>query len=470
MKKVDKIYVNGEFVTPHGTEIFDLINPTTNEKIGELTLADEVDTQAAIAAAKEAFRTFSKTTVAERIGYLERLRDAVQKRQQEFTDVMVEEYGGTYQFSMMNNTFMGGWFDSMIETLRNFTFRQMINTSIIELQPIGVVGIITPWNSSNSSVSSKVATAIAAGCSVVIKPSELSGLQTLGLMEAFHEAGLPKGVINFVTGLGPVVGAEITRNPDVAKITFTGSTAVGKTIAKGAVETLKRVTLELGGKSPNLILDDADLQEAIPTAIFGAYMNSGQACIAPTRLLVPERRINEVNAIAKSVAESMIVGNPADEKTHVGPMVSVKQYERVQHYIKIGEEEGATLLVGGAGKPEGLERGNFVKATIFTNVSNDMQIAREEIFGPVLVIIPYKDEQDAVRIANDTPYGLAAYVSSSDTNRAKRVASQIDAGRVCINGFNHDPQVPFGGFKQSGMGREYGAYGLEAFLEPRAIL
>lgn len=470
MKKVDKIYINGEFVTPHGTAIFDLINPTTNEKIGELTLADEVDTKAAIAAAKEAFKTFSKTTVPERIGYLERLRDAVQKRQQEFTDVMVEEYGGTYQFATMNNTFMGGWFDSMIETLRNFTFHQTINTSTVELQPIGVVGIITPWNASNSSVSSKVATAIAAGCTVVIKPSELSGLQTLGLMEAFHEAGLPKGVINFVTGLGPVVGAEMTRNPDIAKITFTGSTAVGKTIAKGAVDTMKRVTLELGGKSPNLILDDADLQEAIPTAIYGAYMNSGQACIAPTRLLVPESKLEEVNAIAKAVAEQIVVGNPADKKTNVGPMVSVKQFERVQDYIKIGEQEGATLLAGGTGKPEGLERGNFVKATIFTHVRNEMQIAREEIFGPVLSIIPYKDEEEAIRIANDTPYGLAAYVSSADTERAKRVASLIDAGRVCINGFKHDPQVPFGGFKQSGIGREYGAYGLEAFLEPKAIL
>jgi aldehyde dehydrogenase (NAD+) len=470
MKKVNKIYINGEFVTPNGTEIFNLINPANNIKIGEVTLADEIDTRKAIAAAKEAFKTFSKTTVSERIQYLEQLKNAVLKREQDFTNIMIEEYGGTHQFVTLSNKHTGSWFDSMKEVLQNFEFEKSINSSIVILQPVGVVGIITPWNASNSSICSKVAAAISAGCTVVIKPSEMSSLQTQVLMEAFHEAGLPNGVINFVTGLGNVVGTELTNNRDVSKVSFTGSTAVGKLIAKNAVETMKRVTLELGGKSPNVILDDADLQKAIPTAIYGAFMNSGQACIAPTRLLVPESKLEEVNAMAKSIAEKIVVGLPGNEDTNIGPMVSVKQFERVQSYIKLGLEEGATLLVGGEGKPKGLEAGNFVKATIFTNVKNDMRIAQEEIFGPVISIISYKTEEEAIEIANDTPYGLAAYVSSGDYDRALRVASQIDAGRICINGFSHDPMVPFGGFKQSGIGREYGAYGLQAYLEPKAIL
>jgi len=470
MKTVDKVYINGDFVTPHGTEIFNLINPSNNQKIGEVTLADETDVKIAVAAAKESFKIFSKSTVAERIDYLTRLKIAVEKRKQDFIDIMIEEYGGTHQFVTMSNQYSGAWFESMIEVLQTYEFEKTINSSLVKMQAVGVVGIITPWNASNSSVISKVATAIAAGCTVVIKPSEMSALQTQVLMEVFHDADLPKGIINFVTGLGNVVGTELTINPDVSKISFTGSTAVGKLIAKTAVDTMKRVTLELGGKSPNIILDDADLETAIPTAVYGAYMNSAQACIAPTRLLVPENKLDEVNAIAKSVAENIVVGLPQNENTNIGPMVSVKQYERVQNYIKIGLEEGATLLAGGEGKPEGLEDGNFVKATIFTNVNNKMRIAQEEIFGPVLSIIPYKTEEEAIEIANDSPYGLAAYVSSADHERAVRVASQIDAGRVCINGFSHDPLVPFGGFKQSGIGREYGVYGLEAYLEPKAIL
>jgi len=470
MKTVNKIYVNGEFVTPHGTQTLDLINPSDNRKIGEIILADEFDARNAIAAAKQAFKTFSKSKVEERIGYLERLKSAVEKRKKEFTDVMIEEYGGTFRFSSLSNEFTGMWFDSMIESLRNFNFNPIINSSKIFLQPVGVVGIITPWNASNSSICSKVATAIAAGCTVVIKPSEMSSLQTQVLMEAFHEAGLPKGAINFVTGLGNVVGSELTANPNVSKISFTGSTAVGKLIAKTAADTMKRVTLELGGKSPNIILDDANFEEVIPTAIFGAYMNNGQACIAPTRLLVPENQIDKVNEIARAAAEKVVVGLPQNDDTIVGPMVSVKQFERVQNYIRIGLEEGAELLAGGEGKPSGLEDGNFVKPTIFTNVSNKMKIAQDEIFGPVLCIIPYKTEEDAIDIANDTPYGLAAYVSSPNIERAEKIAAQIDAGRVCINGFRHDPMVPFGGFKQSGVGREYGVYGLEAYLEPKAVL
>ncbi len=470
MKTVNRIYSNGEFVSPHGTEIYNLINPSTNQKIGEVTLADVTDTRNAIAAAKAAFRTFSKSTVSERIGYLTKLKTAIEKRKQDFIDTMIEEYGGTHQFVSMSNAHTGAWFDSMIEVLSSFEFERTINAASVRFQPVGVVAIITPWNASNSSVASKVATAIAAGCTVVVKPSEMSALQTNVLMEAFHEAGLPKGVINVVTGLGNVVGTELTENPGIAKISFTGSTAVGKSIAKRAVDTMKRITLELGGKSPNIILDDADFDKAIPMAVYGAYMNSGQACIAPTRLLVPQHKLDRVNALAKATAESMVVGLPQNADTNIGPMVSVKQFDRVQQYIKTGIEEGATLLTGGLGKPEGLEGGNFVKATVFTNVRNAMTIAREEIFGPVLCIIPYQTEAEAIEIANDTPYGLAAYISSADSERAKRVAAEIDAGRICINGFSHDPMVPFGGFKQSGIGREYGVYGLQPYLEIKAVL
>lgn len=470
MKAITKIYINGEFVTPHGKQKLDIISPTTNQKTGEVTLGDEIDTQNAVAAAKEAFKTFSKTTREERIAYLEKLRTIVSRRANDLTGIMVEEYGGTFQFCSMVTQNMVNDLSAMIDTLKEFYFQRTTGNSKVSLQPVGVVGIIIPWNMSNGFIVTKLSTAIAAGCTTVVKPSEMSVQQTQVMAECFHEAGLPKGVINFVNGLGDVVGAEITRNPGISKIAFTGSTAVGKMIAKGAVDTMKRVTLELGGKSPNIILDDANLEEAIPLAIFAAYLNSGQACAAATRLLVPESKLDKVNAIAKAVVQNIKVGDPKDADTVVGPMVSKKQFDRVQEYIKIGQEEGATLLVGGNGKPQGLEDGNYVKATVFTNVKNDMRIAREEIFGPVLSIIPYKDEEDAIAIANDTAYGLAAYVSSADKKRAYRVAAQIDAGRICINGLSHDSKTPFGGFKQSGIGREYGVFGLEEYVEPKAIL
>lgn len=470
MKSIDKAYINGEFKTMNGAETFDLINPSNHEKIGVVVLGNEEDTQKAVAAAKKAFKTFSKTTIEERIVILENLKRSVERRERDLIDTMVLEYGGTKQFCTMSFQNMVSGFDSMIEILRQFEFNRIAGHTQVQMTPVGVVGIITPWNSSNSFICNKFATAVAAGCTVVVKPSEMSAMQTQVIMECFHDAGLPTGIFNVVNGLGSVVGSELVRNPDIAKISFTGSTQTGKMIAKGAVDSMKRVTLELGGKSPNIILDDADLKKVIPQAVFGAYMNSGQACIAPTRLLVPYSKLEEINTIAKEAAQQVKVGNPEDENTNVGPMVSEKQYERVQSYIKIGVEEGAELLIGGMGKPEGLENGNFAKATIFTNVKNDMRIAQEEIFGPVLSIIPYKDEEEAITIANDTTYGLAAYVSSSDENRALNVASQIEAGRVCVNGFKHDPLAPFGGFKQSGIGREFGAYGLEEYLEPKSIL
>lgn len=470
MKTIDKIYINGEFITPEGTEYFDLISPTTNEQLGKVLLGNQKDTQNAIAAAKEAFKTFSKTTTTERIQYLQNIKTSIAKRKEEFINVMIEEYGGTKQFATISYEYMLKGFESTINLLNTYDFTKTMGESEVQMTPLGVVGIIIPWNSSNGFICSKLSTAIAAGCTAVIKPSEMSAQQTQLITECLHEAGLPKGVFNIVNGLGEIVGAEISRNPDIAKISFTGSTNVGKIIAKEAVNTMKRVTLELGGKSPNIILDDANFSEAIPLAVIAAYMNSGQACIAGTRLLVPENRLEDVKKLIKEALSITIVGDPKNETTAVGPMVSTKQYERVQNYIQIGIDEGAEVLIGGLGKPEGLEKGNFVKPTVFVNVNNQMRIAREEIFGPVLSIITYKTEEEAIEIANDTTYGLQAYVSSSDEKRAHKVASQINAGRVQINRIGHDPMAPFGGFKQSGIGREFGTIGLEAYLEPKALI
>jgi aldehyde dehydrogenase (NAD+) len=336
--------------------------------------------------------------------------------------------------------------------------------------PHGVVGMITPWNANAGFISSKLAMAIAAGSSAVIKPSELSAAQTQVITRALHRAGLPPGVFNIVTGRGETVGAEITRHPDIAKISFTGSTVVGKAIARGAVDTMKRVTLELGGKSPTILLDDADFAKAMPFAAAAAVMNSGQACIAGTRLLVPASRAQEAQELAAQAFRNFKVGPTADPDVNVGPMVTRKQWERVQGYIRKGIEEGATLLTGGPGLPEGLERGWFVRPTVFADVRNDMTIAREEIFGPVLSIISYRDDAEAIAIANDTPYGLHGYVFGADLERANRVASEIVAGRVFVNGLYDEPEVPFGGFKQSGIGREFGVFGLEEYLEPKATV
>jgi aldehyde dehydrogenase (NAD+) len=338
------------------------------------------------------------------------------------------------------------------------------------LEPVGVAGLITAWNANALFICLKLASAVAAGCTVVLKPSELSSLQTEVMIECLEAAKLPKGVCNVVIGRGDVVGAELVRNPDVAKISFTGSVAVGQSIMRDGAATMKRVTLELGGKSPTILLDDAVLDKAIPAALILAFMNSGQACAAGTRLLVPKSRLDAVKRAIVDAMPSIAVGAPADPKTGVGPMVSQKQYERIQSYIHKGIEEGAEVLVGGEGHPPGFESGYFVKPTVFVNVRNDMTIAQEEIFGPVLCVIAYDSEDEAIRIANDSKYGLHAAVLGTDLQRARRVASQIRAGRVVINGMTDDPQAPWGGFKFSGVGREYGQYGMEAFLETRAIL
>jgi aldehyde dehydrogenase (NAD+) len=470
MKTITKHYIDGAFVESHGREVMDIINPTNGEVIARVTLADEEDTRHAIAAAKRAFVTFGRTTKEERAKILRQLHEVVSGRVDDLTNVMVEEYGGTARFSRLIIEAAANVFLAAEKALQELALTRSWGKTTVTLEPVGVAGLITPWNANSFFLSAKLASALAAGCTVVIKPSELSALQTQAWLECVHEAKLPKGICNVVAGRGDVVGAELVRNPDVAKISFTGSVAVGKSIMRDGAATMKRVTLELGGKSPNILMDDAVLEKAIPTALGIAFVNSGQACVAGTRLLVPKSRLDEVKQAIVNAMPDFKAGDPADPKTTIGPMVTQKQYERVQSYIRKGIEEGAEVLVGGEGHPAGLEDGNFVKPTVFVNVTNDMTIAREEIFGPVLGVIAYNNEEDAVRIANDSDFGLHAFVNGTDIKRAHRVAAQIRAGRVAINGMLDDQQAPFGGFKHSGVGREFGTYGLEAFLEPKAIL
>jgi aldehyde dehydrogenase (NAD+) len=470
MKTIDTIYINGAFTTPHGREPLVLIDPATELETTTVILADEVDAQRAIAAAKAAYPAFSRSSREQRMAWLQRLSEVVAAAEQELVDVMVAEYGGTMAMAQGTARRAAASFAIARRVLEGYQFEREVGGARVVMVPHGVVAMITPWNANIGFIASKLAMAIAAGSTSVIKPSELSAAQTQVLTRVMHEAGLPPGVFNIVTGRGDTVGAEITRHPDIAKISFTGSTAVGKAIARGAVDTMKRMTLELGGKSPTVFLDDADFAKAMPLAAVAAVMNSGQACIAGTRLLVPENRVDEAHQLAVQAFRNLVVGPTGDSRVNLGPMVTRKQYERVQEYIRKGIEEGATLLTGGPGLPEGLERGYFVRPTIFGNVTNDMTIAREEIFGPVLSIIAYRDDDDAIAIANDTPYGLHAYVFGADLARANRVASEIVAGRVFVNGLYDAPEAPFGGFKQSGIGREFGVFGFEEYLEPKAIM
>ncbi|SDP03755.1 aldehyde dehydrogenase (NAD+) [Paenibacillus sp. yr247] len=470
MRIIDKIYINGQFVKPLGTEVQELINPATKQVIGVVTLGDEQDTRDAIAAAKAAFKTFSKTTNEERAQMLQRLHDVMMNKLDLLNQVAVDEYGAPAAATAGRTQYAAKNFLHNMEVMKEFEFEKRIGKAKVVLEPLGVIGLITPWNANYTHISTKLAPAIAAGCTVVIKTSELSAIQTQVIAECFHEAGIPAGVINFVNGRGDVVGAELTRHPDVAMISFTGSTQVGRIISRDGAATMKRLVLELGGKSPNVILDDADFHSAIPLAVMTAFSNSGQACHVGSRLIVPEQRLEEVKKLVIKTVEGIKVGNPWEEGTFIGPMVSQKQYETVQRYIRLGLEEGAELIIGGEGHPEGLDNGYYVKPTVFANVTMDMKIAKEEIFGPVLSILTYKTEEEAIDIANDTIYGLSAYVSSSNLDNANRVVSQIVSGRVLINGLYDEPKAPFGGFKQSGIDREFGAYGLQAYVEPKTIM
>jgi aldehyde dehydrogenase (NAD+) len=463
-------YIDGGFVASHGQEVIEIVRPRDANVIARVTLADEEDTRRAIAAARRAFVTFGRTTKEQRADALRRLHQAVSSRIDDLTAAMVEEYGGVVRFARLIVESGANAFPAAEQALQELPLTQSWGKTTVTLEPVGVAGLITAWNANALFICLKLASAVAAGCTVVIKPSELSSLQTGVMLECIDAAQLPKGVCNVVIGRGSTVGAELVRNPDVDKISFTGSVAVGESIMRDGAATMKRVTLELGGKSPTILLDDAALQTAIPSALTMAFLNSGQACAAGTRLLVPRSRLDEVKRSIRDAMAMFTVGDPADPNTAIGPMVSQKQYERVQSYIRKGIEEGAELLAGGEGHPAGLEAGYFMKPTVFVNVRNDMTIAQEEIFGPVLSVIAYDSEDESIRIANDSKYGLHAAVLGTDLARARRVASQIRAGRVVINGMTDDPQAPWGGFKFSGVGREYGRYGIEAFLEPKAIL
>jgi aldehyde dehydrogenase (NAD+) len=447
-----------------------IIKPANGKVIGQVTLADEEDAKRAIAAATRAFVTFGRTTKEERAKILRRLHEVVAARIDDLTNAMVEEFGGVVRFARPIVEGGASVFLATEKALQELPLRRSWGKTTVTLEPVGVAGLITPWNANALNLCTKLSSAVAAGCTVVMKPSELSALQTQVWLECMHEAGLPKGVCNVVTGRGDVVGAELVRNPHVAKIAFTGSAGIGRAIMRDGAATMKRLTLELGGKSANILLDDADFEKAIPTALVIGLLNSGQACAAGTRILVPKSRFDTAKRAIVEAMRSFPVGDPADPKTAVGPMVTQKHYERVQSYIRKGIEEGAEVLVGGEGHPPGLEAGFFVNPTVFVNVTNDMTIAREEIFGPVLCVIPYETEEDAISIANDSEYGLHAFVSGADVERARRVASQLRVGRVAINGMLDDQQAPFGGFKNSGIGRKFGTFGIETFLEPRAIL
>jgi len=470
MHIIDTIYIDGTFVTPHGDDRAPLFNPATGKQIGEVRLGDAEDVNLAVAAAKRAFPAMARTSPVERAVMLRRLHKAVAARADDMFNAMVEEYGAPSRFTGFSVQHAAALFEDMAKTVETYAFHRTIGRAEVSMEPLGVVAAIIPWNSTLGFIASKVATTIAAGSTIVVKPSEMSAIQTQLMAKAIHAAGLPQGVVNIVNGYGPVVGAALSTHPDIAKISFTGSTMTGRAILMAAAATFKRVTLELGGKGPQILLEDADLATAIPIALASGFANSGQACVAGTRLLVPQSRLDETLVRLKDHIETLKVGAATDPEVQIGPMVNKKQWERVQSYIRLGVEEGAVLLTGGEGRPDGLECGWFVRPTVFTHVTNQMRIAREEIFGPVLCVIPYRNEAEAIAIANDTHYGLQSYVLSSDIDHAKRVAQQLQAGRVVINGAPHEPLAPFGGFKQSGIGREYGTFGLDSFLEPRAVL
>ena len=464
-------YIGGQWLAPTQPKAFDVINPATEEVAGVISLGSAADVERAVGAARHAFESYSQSAPAERRALLERILAVYKRRYAEIADAISVEMGAPTKLAHGSQAGLGvGHLTTMIEVLQSFQFEQRQGAARLVFEPIGVCGLITPWNWPINQVTAKVVPALAAGCTMVLKPSEYSPLSAILWAQVLDEAGTPAGVFNLVNGLGPEVGAALAAHPDVDMVSFTGSTRAGTEVAHAAAATVKRVHQELGGKSPNVILDDADFERAVKVSVQHVFQNSGQSCNAPTRLLVPAERLAAVEALAKQVAQKVVVGDPQSPDTQVGPVVSKIQFERVERYIAKGIGEGAKLLIGGEGRPPGLARGYYVRPTIFSDVRNDMVIAREEIFGPVLCIIPYQDEEEAVRIANDTPYGLAAYVWSGNTARGARVGRRIRAGQVVINGQRGDMNTPFGGFKMSGNGREWGEAGLRDFLEIKAVV
>ena len=471
MSNRQKFYINGEWVDPSTSATLEVINPATEAPIDTIALGGPADVDQAVAAAKAAFETYSQTSREERVALLEKIIATYSARMGEVAEVISQEMGAPRPLAKAAQAPAGlGHFMTALEVLKTFEFEEDIGTSHVVREPAGVCGFITPWNWPINQIACKVAPALAAGCTMVLKPSEVAPFNAILFAEILDEAGVPAGVFNLINGDGPTVGAALSAHPDVDMMSFTGSTRAGVEVAKNAAPTVKRVAQELGGKSANIILDDADFQAAISRDVFGMCMNSGQSCNAPTRMLVPSARMDEAAAIARAAAENVKVGAPDAEGTTIGPVVSEVQFNKIQALIEKGIEEGAKLETGGPGRPDGLNQGYYVRPTVFSHVTNDMTIAREEIFGPVLSLIGYEDDEDAVRIANDTVYGLSGYISSGDPDRARAIARRIRSGNVHLNGAPVDNKAPFGGYKQSGNGREWGSHGFEEFLEVKAIM
>lgn len=471
MYQCDKFYINGQWVAPVQGKPLDVTNPATEETVGQVMLGGAEDVDKAVQAAKAAFSAFSQTSREERLALLDKIIAAYQKHYDDMAKAITTEMGAPAWLSKAAQAAMGvTHFKTAQAILKTYEFESLRGTTQIRKEPVGVCGFITPWNWPVNQIACKVAPALAAGCTMVLKPSEIAPFSATLFAQILDEAGVPAGVFNLIHGDGPTVGAAMSAHPDIDMMSFTGSTRAGIEVAKASAPSVKRVAQELGGKSANIILDDADLDQAVAGGVSSCFMNSGQSCNAPTRMFVPEARHDEAVKIAVGAAAQAKVGDPQAEDTKLGPVVSEAQYDKIQGLIQKGIDEGAELACGGTGKPDGLNAGYYVKPTIFANVRNDMTIAREEIFGPVLSILPYKDEAEAIAMANDTPYGLSGYVSSGEIGRARKVAAQLRTGNVHINGASMDVLAPFGGYKQSGNGREWGEHGLEEFLEVKAML
>ncbi len=465
-----RFYINGEWVEPTNRKTLEVIDPATEKPFATISMGTADDVDAAAKAARAAFGQWSKSSKDERLAVLDKILAGLKARSEDMAQAISNEMGAPISFARTAQVGTGlGHFATARQILADYEFEEDRGSSRIIKEPIGVCGFITPWNWPLNQISCKVAPAIATGCTMILKPSEIAPISAMILAEIIAEAGLPPGVFNLVNGDGPEVGAAISSHPEIDMVSFTGSTRAGREVAKGAADTIKRVTQELGGKSANIILDDADFAKAVSGGCFGCFGNTGQSCNAPTRMLVPKSRMAEAIEIAKATVAKAVPGDTKDEKTRIGPVSSKMQFDKIQGLIETGIKEGAELIAGGPGKPEGLDTGYYVKPTVFANVTNEMTIAREEIFGPVLVIIGYEDDEDAVRLANDTEYGLSGYVSG-EPEHAKAIARRIRTGMVHLNGAGPDFAAPFGGYKQSGNGREWGVEGFHEFLEIKAIM
>ncbi len=470
MNHVQQFYINGQWVAPLTSVTLDVINPATEVPIATIAMGGPDDVDAAVAAARAAFETFSRTSRDERIALLDSIISVYSGRLDELADIISQEVGAPLRFARAAQAATGlAHIRTARAVLADFEFERPMGTTLLVREPVGVCAMITPWNWPLNQIACKVAPALATGCTMVLKPSEVAPLNAIIFAEILDAAGVPAGVFNLVNGDGISVGAPLATHPDIDMVSFTGSTRAGIEVARAAAPSVKRVAQELGGKSANIILDDADFAVVISRDVQGMCRNSGQSCNAPTRMLVPAARMDEAAAIAAAAAENIVVGDPREAGTNIGPVVSATQYSRIQQLIEKGIGEGATLAAGGLGKPAGLETGFFVRPTVFSHVSNDLTIAREEIFGPVLVMIGYTDDEDAVRIANDSLYGLSGYISGS-ADRARAMARRIRTGNVHVNGAGADFNAPFGGYRQSGNGREWGPLGFEEYLETKAIM